>query len=80
MDVGPVLNPVDAMASKVRAFVTRAEERDVIDVAAALERYSAGQLITMARRLERGLQDEDFADAGQRPPWRRPGWRGWVRA
>jgi Nucleotidyl transferase AbiEii toxin, Type IV TA system len=40
MDVGPVLNPLDAIASKVRAFATRAEERDVIDVAAALERYS----------------------------------------
>ena len=35
MDVGPVLNLFDAIASKVRAFVTRAEERDVIDVAAA---------------------------------------------
>jgi hypothetical protein len=66
MDVGPVLNPLDAIASKVRAFVTRAEERDVIDVAAALERYTASQLITMARHLEPGLQDEDFTDAGQR--------------
>jgi hypothetical protein len=66
MDVGPVLNPLDAIASKVRAFVTRAEERDAIDVAAARERYTTGELIAMARRLEPGLQDEDFADAGQR--------------
>jgi hypothetical protein len=66
MDVGPVLNALDAIASKVRAFVTRAEERDVIDVAAALEHYTAGQLIALARQLEPGLQDEDFADAGQR--------------
>lgn len=66
MDVGPVLNPIDAIASKVRAFVTRAEERDAIDVAGALERYSADQLITMARQLEPGLEDEDFADAGRR--------------
>lgn len=47
MDVGPVLNPLDAIASKVRAFATRAEERDVIDVAAALEHYSADQLISL---------------------------------
>jgi hypothetical protein len=66
MDVGPVLDPVDAIAAKVRAFVTRAEERDVIDVAAALQRYTAGQLIALARELEPGLADEEFADAGQR--------------
>jgi hypothetical protein len=66
MDVGPVLSPLDAIASKVRAFVTRAEERDVIDVAAALERYTVDQLIGLARQLEPGLEDEDFADAGRR--------------
>lgn len=66
MDVGPVLNPLDAIASKVRAFVTRAEERDVIDVAAALENYTVGRLIALARQLEPGLEDEDFADAGRR--------------
>ena len=65
MDVGPVLNPLDAIASKVRAFATRAEERDVIDVAAALEHYSVDQLISLARQLEPGLEDEDFADAGR---------------
>jgi hypothetical protein len=66
MDVGPVLNPLDAIASKVRAFVTRAEERDAIDVAAALETYTASQLIALARQLEPGLEDEDFTDAGRR--------------
>ena len=66
MDVGPVLNPLDAIASKVRAFVTRAEERDAIDVAAALETYTVGQLIELARQLEPGLEDEDFTDAGRR--------------
>jgi Nucleotidyl transferase AbiEii toxin, Type IV TA system len=66
MDVGPVLNPLDAIASKVRAFVTRAEERDAIDVAAALETYTVSQLIDLARQLEPGLEDEDFADAGRR--------------
>jgi hypothetical protein len=66
MDVGPVLNPLDAIASKVRAFATRAEERDAIDVAALLERYTAVQLIALARQLEPGLENEDFADAGRR--------------
>ncbi len=66
MDVGPVLNPLDAIASKVRAFATRAEERDAIDVAALLERYTVSQLIALARQLEPGLEDEDFADAGRR--------------
>jgi hypothetical protein len=66
MDVGPVLNPLDAIASKVRAFVTRAEERDVIDVGAALENYTVDQLIALARQLEPGLENEDFADAGRR--------------
>jgi hypothetical protein len=65
-DVGPVLNPLDAIASKVRAFVTRAEERDAIDVAALLGRHTAGELISLARQLEPGLEDEDFADAGRR--------------
>lgn len=54
MDVGPVLNPLDAIASKVRAFVTRAEERDAIDVAAALGRYNVDQLIALACQLEPG--------------------------
>ena len=66
MAIGPVLNPLDAVASKVRAFVTRAEERDAIDVAAALERYTVDELITLARQLEPSLTDEDFIDAGQR--------------
>jgi len=66
MDVGPVLNPLDAIASKVGAFVSRAEERDVIDVAAALENYTVDHLIALARQLEPGLKDEDFADAGRR--------------
>ena len=66
MDVGPVLDRLDAIASKVRAFVTRAEERDAIDVAAALEHYTADHLIALARQLEPGLEDEDFADAGRR--------------
>lgn len=35
-------------------------------MAAALGHYSAGQLISLARQLEPGLEDEDSADAGRR--------------
>jgi hypothetical protein len=45
---------------------SRAVERDYLDTAAALEHYSADQLITFARRLDPGLTRQDFADAGRR--------------
>jgi predicted nucleotidyltransferase component of viral defense system len=65
MDVGPVLNLEDALALKVSAMATRAEERDFVDVAAALDRYSADELIGLAQQLDPGLEHEDFADAGR---------------
>jgi hypothetical protein len=37
-------------------FVTRAEERDVIDGAAVLEHCAADQPIALARQLEPGLR------------------------
>ena len=40
------------------------EPRDYIDTAAALRRYNVEQLISFARRLDPGLEDRDFADAG----------------
>ena len=40
------------------------EPRDYIDTAAALRRYSVGQLISFARRMDPGLEDRDFADVG----------------
>jgi hypothetical protein len=43
---------------------SRVEPRDYIDTAAALQRYSTGQLIGLARRMDPGLEDRDFADAG----------------
>jgi hypothetical protein len=64
MDVGPVLDLEDLAGSKVCALASRVEPRDYIDTAAALQRYSAGQLISFARRLDPGLEDRDFADAG----------------
>jgi hypothetical protein len=64
MDVGPVLDLEDLAGSKVCALASRVEPRDYIDTAAALRRYSVDQLIRFARRLDPGLEDRDFADAG----------------
>jgi len=66
MDVGPVLAIEDVVGGKACALASRAEPRDYIDVAAALSRYSASQIISFARRLDPGLEGRDFADAGRR--------------
>ena len=66
MDVGPVLDLEDVIGGKVCALASRAEPRDYLDTAAALGRYSLEQVIGFARRLDPGLTDRDFADAGQR--------------
>ena len=66
MDVGPVLDLEDVVGGKVCALASRAEPRDYLDTAAALERYSVEQMIGFARRLDPGLTDRDFADAGRR--------------
>ena len=70
MDVGPVpdlpvLHLEDVIGSKVCALASRVEPRDYVDTAAALEHYSVDQLITLAKRLDPGLEDRDFADAGR---------------
>ena len=64
MDVGPVLDLEDLAGSKVCALAGRVEPRDYVDTAAALQRYTVEQLIRFARRLDPGLDDRDFADAG----------------
>jgi hypothetical protein len=65
MDVGPVLDLEDLAGSKVCALASRVEPRDYVDTAAALEHYAVDQLISFARRLDPGLDDRDFADAGR---------------
>jgi hypothetical protein len=65
-DVGPVLDLEDAVGGKVAALASRAYERDYLDTAAALGRYSPAELIGFARRLDPGLEGQDFAEAGQR--------------
>jgi Nucleotidyl transferase AbiEii toxin, Type IV TA system len=65
MDIGPVLDLEDVVGSKVCALASRVEPRDYVDTAAALGRYSVDQLIAYAKRLDPGLTDKDFADAGR---------------
>jgi hypothetical protein len=55
-----------------------------VDTAAALEHYTVDQLITLAKRLDPGLEDRDFANTGRQldrmrglaipcpGPWPRP--------
>ena len=66
MDVGPVLSLEDVVGGNVCALAGRAEPRDYIDTAAALKRYSIRDAIGLARRLDPGLEDRDFADAARR--------------
>ena len=66
MEVGPVLNLEDVVGGKVCALASRAEPRDYIDTAAALRLYSIDLVIGLARRLDPGLEDRDFADACRR--------------
>ncbi|MGH3220515.1 MAG: nucleotidyl transferase AbiEii/AbiGii toxin family protein [Streptosporangiaceae bacterium] len=66
MEIGPVLDLEDVVGGKVAALASRSYERDYADTAAALEHYDVGQLIGFARRLDPGLEDRDFADAGRR--------------
>ncbi|MGH3272877.1 MAG: nucleotidyl transferase AbiEii/AbiGii toxin family protein [Streptosporangiaceae bacterium] len=64
MEFGPVQDLEDALGDKTAALATRAYERDYSDVARAMQRYSPDQLMGFARRLDPGLTDRDFADAG----------------
>jgi hypothetical protein len=74
MEVGPVLNLQDVIGGKVCALASRAAPRDYWDTAAALDRYTAAELIGFARRLDPGLTDEEFADAAVRLDQVHDGW------
>jgi Nucleotidyl transferase AbiEii toxin, Type IV TA system len=65
MDIGPVLDLEDLAGWKVCALASRVEPRDYVDTAAALRHYSVAELITLAKQLDPGLEDRDFADAGR---------------
>jgi nucleotidyltransferase AbiEii toxin of type IV toxin-antitoxin system len=66
MEIGPVLDLEDVVGGKACALASRIEPRDYVDTAAALERYTAEQIIGFARRLDPGLTDRDFAEAAER--------------
>ena len=66
MEFGPVLDLEDVVGGKVCALASRVEPRDYVDTAAALERYTVGQIVGFARRLDPGLTDRDFAEAAER--------------
>ncbi|NIL43172.1 nucleotidyl transferase AbiEii/AbiGii toxin family protein [Salinispora arenicola] len=65
MDLGPVLDVRDLIASKTAALVNRREVRDYIDVAAVLDRYEVAELLALARQLDPGLEAQDVRDAGR---------------
>lgn len=70
MDLGPVpdlpvLDLDDLIGQKVCALASRIEVRDYIDTAQALRRYTAEDLIRLARRRDPGLEYRDFAEAGR---------------
>jgi hypothetical protein len=74
MEFGPVLDLEDVIGGKISALATRAVPRDYLDTAAALERYTVAELTAFARRLDPGLTDQDFADAGRRLDQVGDGW------
>lgn len=66
LEVGPVLDLVDALAAKVIAMVSRGLPRDFIDVAAVLPGRSRDELIALALAHDPGLPPEDFVLAVRR--------------
>ena len=66
MEIGPVLDLEDVLGGKTNALASRIEPRDYVDTASALERYRPAQLIGFGKRIDPGLRDEDYADAGRR--------------
>jgi len=62
----PPLDIEDVVGGKVCALASRIEPRDYVDTAAALQRYSVEELIGFATRLDPGLGDRDFREAGSR--------------
>ena len=60
MDIGPVLDLEDVAGSKVCALAGRREVRDLADTAALMSRFTAAELITLARRLDPGLDPRDL--------------------
>lgn len=65
IDAVPVLHIEDAVGLKCHAFCTRVEPRDALDMAMALGRWSAADVIGFAQRVQPSLRPEEFAEAVQ---------------
>lgn len=66
LDIGPVLHLDDVIGTKVAAMAARAEPRDFIDVAAALDRYGRDDLIALGTRADAALTPDELGDAVRR--------------
>jgi len=66
MEIGPVLDLEDVLGGKINALASRIEPRDYVDTANALVHYRPAQLIGFGKRIDPGLRDDDYADAGRR--------------
>jgi predicted nucleotidyltransferase component of viral defense system len=60
MEIGPVLHLDDVLGSKLAAMATRAEPRDYIDVAAALQVRNTDQLLQLARQADPAISDDEL--------------------
>lgn len=65
-DLGPVLSLEDVVAGKAAALAGRAMIRDYLDIAAILRTYTVAEVIALGMRSDPGLEEADFASAGQR--------------
>lgn len=65
-DLGPVLSLEDVVAGKAAALAGRAMIRDYLDIAAILRTYTVAEVIALGMRSDPGLEEADFAFAGQR--------------
>jgi len=61
--IGPVLHIDDVIGSKVAAMATRAEPRDYVDVAAALDAFSRMELLAMAGQSDPALTADEVAES-----------------
>ncbi len=66
LDIGPVMHPDDLSAWKVAALVSRAEARDLIDVAAFLAGHSVRQLLDRGRHVDPAITDAEIAAVARR--------------
>lgn len=59
---GPTLAAEELAGRKVVALFGRAEARDFADVHALLERYTKDELLSLAREIDDGFDDQVFAE------------------